>query len=107
MLFNSINDINIDIHRRIEYYLMNNIEHKDINYIISLIRSYLTEIKNIKDIDYFDVSIIDNNIQIYICKDVDKQEITINLDMEVRKIKINKIKSSNSNIKSFLRIFFM
>lgn len=107
MLFNSINDINIDIHRRIEYYLMNNIEHKDINYIISLIRSYLTEIKNIKDIDYFDVSIIDNNIQIYICKDIDKQEITINLDMEVRKIKINKIKSSNSNIKSFLRIFFM
>lgn len=105
MLFNSISDINSDIRERVQCYLMNNIDHKDNNYIISLIRSYLTEIKNIKDIDHFHVSIIDNDIHVYISRYNDKQDMIINLDMEIRKIKINKIKSSD-NIKSLITLFF-
>lgn len=106
MIFNSIKDIINDLNNRVEYYLINSIEYKDVNYIVSLIRSYLTEIKNLKEIDYFNVLIINDKIEIDICKDSVNQHIIIDLEVQVRKIKINKIKSSNSYINPFIKMFF-
>lgn len=106
MIFENVKDIDDDIHKRIEQYLKNNIENKDINHILSLIRSYLTEVKNIKEIDDWDASLKDGKIIIKITKNNDNKLITIDLDVEIRKIKINKIKSSGNSIQSFIEIIF-
>ena len=108
MIFDNTKDIQDDIYKKISHFLKDNIENKDIQYVISLVRSYLTELKNIKEIDNYQAEIDktnDNSIIIQITKDNDNCFFTINLDIEVRRLKINKIKSTDNSVKIFLQTF--
>jgi hypothetical protein len=103
MIFNSVKDIQNDIYIKISSFLKDNINNKDIKNIISLLRSYLMELKNIREIDNYQTEIENKTtIIVQILKGTDNCFFTIDLDLEVRRLKINKIKSTDISIKMFL-----
>lgn len=105
MLFDNTKDIQTDIYHKMSNFLMNNTDIIDIKHIISLLRSYLSELKNIKEIDNYQAEIdktSSNTIIVEIRKDIDVKYFTIDIDMEIRRLKINKIKSSDRVVKNFL-----
>jgi hypothetical protein len=94
-LFNSLDDIKKDIIDRMDNYLKtiydSSVEDKD---IIALLRNYIWQLKTKEEInDYRIVKYKKNIININIYNSVgDSLEFNINLDVELRKIKIIKIK---------------
>lgn len=101
MIFHNIKNIEDDVFNKITSFLKNN-DNKNINDIVTLLGSYLIELKNIKEIDKYMTEIdinSSNTIIVYIFKNNEFGKFIIDLDMELRKIKIDKIKSTNPNIR--------
>ena len=94
MLFNNGNEIELDIKHKISNYIKNT-DNIDINYLSSLIRVYLHELRIIKEVDGFFISeIIDNTFFISYIKNSEPFKLNISLLLEMRNIKIEKIKSN-------------
>ncbi|MFA5586560.1 MAG: hypothetical protein WDA02_08460 [Saccharofermentanales bacterium] len=100
MVFNNINDIKNNLYNNISNYIIKNINDIDISMIIFLIRSYLRELKLLNEVNNFLVTYNGKLIFIKIDKDY-IDEFTINIDNEIRKLKIKRIKNDN-NIKKFV-----
>jgi hypothetical protein len=100
MVFNDINDIKNNLYNNISNYIIKNINDIDISMIIFLIRSYLRELKLLNEVNNFLVTYNGKLIFIKIDKDY-IDEFTINIDNEIRKLKIKRIKNDN-NIKKFV-----
>jgi len=104
MLFNDINDIKDSIRKNLSNYLKDNMHDIDNKMILSLLRSYLQELKSIKEIVKYIAAMDNNKIIISIDKDDKIENFIIDIDIEIRKIKINKIK--NIDIKNFYHHLF-
>lgn len=101
MVFNDINDIKNNLYDNISNYILKNINDIDISMIIFLIRTYLQELKTLNEINNYLVNNNENIISIKIDKNI-IDEFTINIDNEIRKIKIKKIKKYDNIIKKFV-----
>lgn len=101
MIFNSSNDIKCDIVDKISehmIYCISNNQVIDRNNIISLIRTYLHELKIRKFINKYDVDKLDGNILINFEYNNESNNINIDLYNQLRKLKIKKIcKNIDSN----------
>lgn len=96
MIFNKCEDIENDIKTKIKSYITQNDNCDNIKELVSLIRSYLYEMKILKEIDYFIVNEINKNkFDILFNKEESSYKFGVSLDLELRKLKINKIISSN------------
>jgi len=105
MVFNDINDIKNNLYNNISNYIIKNINDIDISMIIFLIRSYLRELKLLNEVNNFLVTYNGKLIFIKIDKDY-IDEFTINIDNEIRKLKIKRIKNDN-NIKKFVFKYYI
>ena len=105
MVFNNINDIKNNLYNNISNYIIKNINDIDISMIIFLIRSYLRELKLLNEVNNFLVTYNGKLIFIKIDKDY-IDEFTINIDNEIRKLKIKRIKNDN-NIKKFVFKYYI
>jgi len=95
MIFDKCEDIENDIKTKIKSYITINNNCDDTKNLVSIIRSYLYEMKIIKEIDSYDVNEITNNkFDINFFKDNMFYKFGVSLDLELRKMKINKIKSN-------------
>lgn len=96
MIFTSYKNIEQDIKTRISNYIKENENISDVSNIISLIRSYLHEMKIIKEINNYKVTEINNKeFYINIIHINTEHKFKISIDLEIRNLKINKIKSHN------------
>lgn len=103
MIFNNIFDIKDSIHNNLSNYLKDNMQDIDTNMILSLLRSYLQELKSIKEIDKYIAFLDEGEIVVNISKNNEIDVFSININTEIRKIKINKIKNiDNKNINFFI-----
>lgn len=93
MLFKEIKDIEQNIKYRISNFIKSeNYKTIDIKYITSLISTYLIEIKNIKEISGYIISIIDDtSFNIILDKNNEIFTFNVSLFLEMRNIKIKKI----------------
>ena len=95
MIFDKCEDIERDIKSKIFSYITinNNCNTKD---LVSIIRSYLYEMKLIKEVDSYSVDEISmNKFNIHFVRCSICYMFGVSLDLELRNMKINKIKSSN------------
>jgi len=103
MIFNNIFDIKDRIHNNLSNYLKDNMQDIDTNMILSLLRSYLQELKSIKEIDKYIAFLDEGEIVVNISKNNEIDVFSIDINTEIRKIKINKIKNiDNKNINFFI-----
>jgi len=103
MIFNNIFDIKDSIHNNLSNYLKDNMQDIDTNMILSLLRSYLQELKSIKEIDKYIAFLDEGEIVVNISKNNEIDVFSIDINTEIRKIKINKIKNiDNKNINFFI-----
>jgi len=103
MIFNNIFDIKDSIHNNLSNYLKDNMQDIDTNMILSLLRSYLQELKSIKEIDKYIAFLDEGEIVVNISKNNEIDVFSIDINTEIRKIKINTIKNiDNKNINFFI-----
>lgn len=96
MLFNSTKDVELDIRKKLSVYLKDSVDI-NIHMLSAVIWNYLQEVKNIREIQSFSISevdIEDNSFYISFYKDDIKCKFNISLLIEIRNIKIEKIKSN-------------
>ena len=90
MIFNNCEDIEIDIKTKISKYMSQT--NNDIKGLVSIILSYLYEMKNIKEIETYSLYEINKNeFSITFSKDKQSHNFYTSLSSELRKIKIKKI----------------
>ena len=101
MIFNTYKDIETDLKNKIsEYIKISNDTISDMNNIISIIRTYLYEMKIINEISEYKVEILDKNrFIINIEKNDTKYKFEVSVKLEIRNLKINKLKSHDIIIK--------
>lgn len=105
MIFDTPHDILIDVKNKISNYLAdtsNDRSNIDINNIISLLRNYLNELKNIHEIRNWDVDNEPgtNNILVIIYTDKRMHYFEMDLSLELRKLKIVRIQENGEKNKS-------
>lgn len=101
MIFNTSKDIESDIKNKLSQYIKDNCENLDFKLLRSIIWVYLRELNIIHELDsYFVSEIVDNNFYIKYTKDNNEYSFNISSIIEIRKIKIEKIKS-NKVIKTY------
>lgn len=95
MIFESGKDIEYDIKNKISYYLKNN-EDVNLKTLSSLLSVYLLELKNIGEVNKFDVTSPGKGtfFTVFFIKDNIDFHFNISLVIEMRNIKIEKIKSN-------------
>lgn len=96
ILFNTTKDIELDIKSKISKYLKDD-TNISINMLSSVVWNYLHELKNIHEIESFQVSEIykeNNSFNISFYKNCELCEFNISMIIEIRNIKIEKIKSN-------------
>jgi hypothetical protein len=95
MIFDKCEDIENDIKSKISSYIKQNNDCEDIRDLVSIIRSYLYEMKIIKEIESFDVNEINRNkFDIIFYKDKVSYKFGISMDLELRNLKIKRIISN-------------
>jgi len=95
MIFDNCKDIENDIKDRISFYMKQNNEITDIKDLVSLLRSYLYEMKILKEIQSFDVNEINKNkFNILFYKNDISYKFGISMDLELRNLKIKQIISN-------------
>lgn len=97
MLFKGCKEIEEDIKSKISNYFQYSInDTNDAKTLISLLRSYLYELKIIKEIDSYRVDEINSRkFKIFFIKDSNEYHFSISMDLELRQLKIKKIISNN------------
>lgn len=96
MIFNTSKDIERDIKSKITNYIKQDNNCEDMKRLISILSSYLYEMKIIKEIESYTIDEINKNkINILFYKDNNSYKFGISMDLELRNLKINKIISSN------------
>ncbi len=105
MIFNTSDDIIKDIKNRISNHIKDIIESNliiDTNNIISLLRTYLHELEIRNEIKqyYIDDDKKDNVIRIIFQKENNTTSFKVNIDLELRKLKIIKIQNSEFDKKT-------
>lgn len=96
MIFDKCEDIENDIKSKISCYIIQNTNCNDIKELVSIIRSYLYEMKIIKEIDSFVVNEINKNkFDILFQKNSNSYKFGISMDLELRNLKIKQIISNN------------
>ena len=109
MIFNTTEDITKDVKSRISNYLGSTVGNNssiDTQNIVGLLRNYLNELKNIGEIDNWDVDTETgkSNILVIIYKDHSMHYFEMDLFLELRKLKIIKIQehdNKNKNLNNF------
>jgi hypothetical protein len=97
MIFNKGEDIISDIRTKISSYIKQNNDCDDIKNLISIMNSYLYEMKIIKEIESFSVNGINNSkFEVIFSKDDLAYKFYISMDLELRNLKINKITSNKT-----------
>jgi len=95
MIFDKCEDIENDIKTKISSYIKQNSECGDIKELVSLIRSYLYEMKIIKEIESFTVNEINRNkFDILFNKGNNSYKFGVSMDLELRNLKIKQIISN-------------
>jgi hypothetical protein len=95
MIFDNCEAIENDIKDRISSYIKQDDYYADIKGIISLLRSYLYEMKRMKEIESYDVDEVNQNkFNILFYKDDISYKFGISMDLELRNLKIKKIISN-------------
>lgn len=95
MIFDRCEDIESDIKTKISSYIKNN-NNGDIKDLVSIIRSYLYEMKIIKEIQSFNVDEINKNkFDIIFSKENNLYKFGVCMDLELRNLKIKRIISNN------------
>ena len=94
MIFKTNKDIETDIKTKISSYIKKYDNNDGIKDIISIIRTYLYEMKIINEILEYDVSEISNNrFIVFFNKENNLSRFEVSMDLEFRNLKINKIMS--------------
>lgn len=99
MIFKDIKEIKKDIYSRIFEHIQINVDI-DIPHIVSLLKPYLFELQIKKEIDGYQTNIVKtqkNTLFVEITKNNIINSFIINVDIELRKLKINKINNNNSS----------
>lgn len=97
MIFNTNKDIEVDIKSKISNYIKQNNDINDIKDIISIIRSYLYEMKIIKEIDSYIVDKVNKDeFEISFNKNNNTSRFIVSMNNEMRLIKIDKIRLNKS-----------
>jgi len=95
MIFDKCEDIENDIKSKISSYIKQNNDCGDIKDLVSIIRSYLYEMKIIKEIESFSVDEINRNkFDIIFYKDNKSYKFGVSMDLELRNLKIKRIISN-------------
>ena len=95
MIFDNCEAIENDIKNKISSYIKQDNNRADIKGLVSLIRSYLYEMKIIKEIESFDVNEINQNkFNILFYKNDISYKFGISMDLELRNLKIKQIISN-------------
>jgi len=95
MIFNNAQAIENDIKGKISSYLKEDNGRCDIKGLVSLLRSYLYEMKRMKEIESYDVNEINKNkFDISFYKNNISYIFGISMDLELRKLKIKQIISN-------------
>ena len=90
MIFNNMNDIQLDIKEKLISYISTN-KDVNLNFVLSLLCSYLKELSNIKEINNYSTYVENDEIFISILRDEEIFDFNINILMETRIMKINRI----------------
>lgn len=95
MIFESGKDIEYDIKNKISYYLKNN-EDVNLKSLSSILSVYFQELKNIGEVNKFNITMSDEDtfFNVFFMKDNIDFHFNISLVVEMRNIKIEKIKSN-------------
>ena len=95
MIFNKCEDIETDIKSKISSYLRQNNDYEDTKGLVSIIRSYLYEMKNLKEIESFIVNEINREkFDISFNKNNISYKFGVSIDLELRNLKIKRIISN-------------
>ena len=95
MIFNKCEDIENDIKTKISCYITQDDKCDDIKELVSHIRTYLYELKIIKEIESFTVNEINRNkFDILFSKDKNSYRFGVSMDLELRNLKIKQIISN-------------
>jgi hypothetical protein len=95
MIFNKCEDIENDIKTKISCYLTHNDGCEDIKGLVSIIRSYLYEMKNLKEIESYIVNEINKEkFDILFNKNDISYRFGVSIDLEMRNLKIKRIISN-------------
>lgn len=97
MIFENGKDIEIDIKNKITSYLKNTTD-VNLKNLASLLGVYLQELKNINEIDFFYIGIVGNEtyFPVSYTKNMNHYHFNISLIIEMRNIKIEKIKANKT-----------
>lgn len=101
MIFRNITDIKKDILDKIDKYLSDYNNVIDTKHIVSLLKTYLYELKIRKEIEAYQTNMIKTNntsLFVEITKDDNIETFLINVDTELRKLKIKKINNNTAYI---------
>lgn len=95
MIFNKCEDIENDIKSKISCYITQNDGCDDTKGLVSIIRSYLYEMKNLKEIESFIVNEINKSkFDILFNKNDVPYRFGVSIDLELRNLKIKQIISN-------------
>ena len=95
MIFNKCEDIETDIKTKISSYITQNNGCADTKSLVSIIRSYLYEMKNLKEIESFIVNEINREkFDILFNKNQIEYKFGVSMDLEMRNLKIKRIISN-------------
>ena len=95
MIFDNCESIENDIKNKISSYIKQDNDCADIKGLVSLLRSYLYEMKIIHEIEAFDVNEINKNkFNILFYKNGMLYKFDISMDLELRNLKIKQIISN-------------
>jgi hypothetical protein len=95
MIFDNCEAIENDIKNKISSYIKNDNDYADIKGLVSLLRSYLFEMKRMKEIESYDVNEINQNkFNILFYKNDISYKFGISMDLELRNLKIKQIISN-------------
>jgi len=102
MKFQTGKDIEIDIKNRLSEYVKDNSNNLDLNRLKSIVWVYLQELKIRFELESFNVSeIVDDTFHISYTKDNKDYKFTVSSVLEMRSIKIEKIKL-NKVVKTYI-----
>ena len=95
MIFDNCEAIENDIKNKISSYIKDDNDSIDIKGLVSLLRSYLYEMKRMKEIESYDVNEVNQNkFNILFYKNDISYKFGISMDLELRNLKIKQIISN-------------